>query len=129
LSAAYVDSSCLVAIALSEPNSIRVAEALEEHDELLSSNLLECELLSALAREAVYGEPPFLAEIGWLIPDRPLSHEIRRVLTHGRLRGADLWHLASALYLADDPRELHFLTLDIPQRDVAASIGFIAPVI
>ena len=46
--AAYVDSSCLVAIAFQEPGSDRLAQRLEQCDELYSSNLLEAETDIAL---------------------------------------------------------------------------------
>ena len=58
------------------------------------------------------------------MPDRPLSTEARIVLDHGDVRGADLWHLSSALYLAGDPARLPFLTLDQQQESIARSIGF-----
>jgi hypothetical protein len=39
-------------------------------------------------------------------------------------RGADCWHLATALYLSPDPSALTFLTLDLAQRHVAKALGF-----
>lgn len=49
---------------------------------------------------------------------------MRRALKAGHLRGTDLWHVATALYLAEDPTELPFVTLDLRQRQVAANLGF-----
>lgn len=46
---AYVDTSCLVAIAVAEPGARKVAGRLGRLDRLFSSNLLEAELRSALA--------------------------------------------------------------------------------
>jgi hypothetical protein len=46
------------------------------------------------------------------------------VLEHGYLRGADLWHLACALFVVDEPDMLTFLTLDTRQQEVAAALGF-----
>jgi hypothetical protein len=40
------------------------------------------------------------------------------------MRGADCWHLATALYVAPNPSELTFLTLDLAQRKVAKTLGF-----
>jgi hypothetical protein len=60
----------------------------------------------------------------WLHPQRPLTAEFRRILAVGHLRGADLWHLACALWTAPDARELAFVTLDKRQRDVARKLGF-----
>ena len=46
------------------------------------------------------------------------------VLASGYLRGADLWHVAAALYSFPDPRTATFLTLDNRQREVAEALGF-----
>lgn len=121
---AYVDTSCLVAIAFGEKGGKALARRLRDFDELLSSNLLEAELRSAFHREEVPFEPRVLSRITWILPDRPLSVEMARVLEAGYVRGADLWHLATALYLVDDPRNLSFVSLDRRQADVAALLGF-----
>ena len=60
----------------------------------------------------------------WIHPNRPLTLEIDATLTVGYLRGADLWHLAVALFTFPDPTEITFLTLDIRQRAVASALGF-----
>ena len=91
----------------------------------MSSNLLEAELRSAVAREAAGLDPsPFFMSLSWIYPNRPLTRELRRIVTHGYLKGADLWHLACALLVCPAGSPLTFLTLDKRQRDVAASIGF-----
>jgi hypothetical protein len=46
------------------------------------------------------------------------------LLDAGYVRGADCWHLATALYLAPDAGDLVFLTLDLRQRAVAKTLGF-----
>lgn len=121
---AYVDTSCLVAIAFGERGAKRLASRLEDFDELLSSNLLEAELRSAFHREEVPFEPDLLSWITWVQPDRPLGREMGRVLEVGHVRGAELWHLACALYLVEDPPELAFITLDERQGTVATGLGF-----
>ncbi len=121
---AYVDTSCLVAVALGERGAAAVERRLARFDRLVSSNLLEAELRAALRRECVEGASRVLSSITWLLPDRPLSAEIAAVLEAGYVRGADCWHLATALYLAPEPSELSFMTLDERQRDVAALLGF-----
>jgi len=93
-------------------------------DRLLSAPLLEAELLSALRREGRALDAGWLDVLTWVLPDRPLGPEIGRVLDAGYVPGADCWHLATALYLAPDPRELAFLTLDIQQQKVARALGF-----
>jgi hypothetical protein len=127
MGAAYLDTSCLIALAFDEPEARRVRSAVEEGGPLLSSGLLEAELLSTLALEGVSADPHFLRAIGWVLPDRPLGPEIRRALAHGYAKGADLWHLATALYVAEDPTELTFLTLDPDQRPIALALGFQVP--
>ena len=124
MNVAYVDSSCLVAIVFAEPGSRALARRLESFDDLYSSNLLEAELRSALLREEQPGDAELLTWITWILPDRPLSEEIGRILGVGFLRGADLWHVACALFLAQTPRELSFLSLDDRQRAVAHDLGF-----
>jgi hypothetical protein len=124
MNVAYVDTSCLVAIAFGEPNASVLARRLEGFDELVSSNLLEAELWSSFAREEVEPEARLLSWISWVLPDRPLSREIGQALAVGYLRGADLWHVACALYLIETPGEISFITLDDRQRAVAQGLGF-----
>jgi hypothetical protein len=124
MNVAYVDTSCLVAIAFGEPKASVLARRLEGFDELVSSNLLGAELWSSFAREEVEPEAQLLSWISWILPDRPLSHETGQALAVGYLRGADLWHVACALYLAETPSEISFITLDDRQRAVAEGLGF-----
>ena len=121
---AYVDTSCLVAIAFGEKGATAIGRRLEGFDELLSSNLLETELRASFVRENVEPDASYLDAIGWILPDRPLSQEMSVVLAAGCLRGADLWHLACALYVVDRPQEMSFVTLDNGQWAVAEALGF-----
>ncbi len=125
MSVAYVDTSCLVAIAFGERGATAVERSLRQHDELISSNFLEAELRSAFRRERVEFVAGAIGKVSWLIPDRPLTDEIERVLEAGHIRGAGCWHLASALYLSPEPSSMAFLTLDEPQKKVAKHLGFI----
>lgn len=120
----YVDTSCLVAIEFGEKGGRGMSRRFKDFDELVSANLLEAERRAAFRREGVVEPPGSHIAVSWIIPDRPLSPEIGRVLTAGYVRGADCWHLATALYLAEDPSELVFLTLDARQKDVALALGF-----
>ena len=124
MDAAYVDTSCLVAILFDEPGGKAVAARLSQFDEVFSSNLLEAELRAVCAHEQVAFPEELSASVGWVLPDRPLTHEIGVVLAAGYLRGADLWHLASALFLAGEAPAITFLTLDDRQKRVAAAVGF-----
>ena len=128
MTVAYVDTSCLVAIAFGEQGAETLARRLEAYDEVVSSNLLEGELQSALTREGVDDNGGLLEWVGWILPDRRLAAEFHRVLSVRYLRGADLWHLATALYVAESPADMDFLTLDSAQREAAAAVGFSTPV-
>ena len=123
---AYVDTSCFVAVAFAEPGADKLTKRLGQFGRLVSSNLLEAELRSALAREEVEADcAPLLSWIAWVFPDRPLSLEFREVLDHGHARGVDLWHLACAQFLNKRLGKLSFVTLDRQQRDLAKALGFL----
>jgi predicted nucleic acid-binding protein len=125
LKLAYVDSSCWVAIALAEPAGEPVVTRLKSFDRLFASNLLEAELRSALFREQVEDSAEkLLSWLSWIHPDRPLTPELDKVLAKGYVRGADLWHLACALYLRAQVGDLGFLSLDTRQAEVAGQLGF-----
>ena len=124
MKAAYVDTSCLVAIAFGERGATAVERRLAGFDALVASNLLEAELRAAFKREKTDGVDALLGMIEWIAPERPLSEEIARVLSAGYVRGADCWHPATALYLSPVPSEISFVTLDERQREVAATLGF-----
>lgn len=124
---AFVDTSCLVAIALTERTTAAVQSRLKAFDRLAASPLLEAELRSVLHREgdaAVERIEPWLASLAWAAPDRALTAEIGTVLAAGYVRGADCWHLATALYFSPEPADISFLTLDARQGEVARALGF-----
>ena len=121
---AYVDTSALAAIVFGENAAEEMARRLGAFRRVLSSNLLEAELRAALAREDAAYSPSYVEQIDWIFPDRPLGPEMDTVLEVGYLKGADLWHVATALAAARDPREMSFITLDERQRAVAAELGF-----
>ena len=121
---AYVDTSCYVAVAFGEPAASTVMAQMAEFDELVSSNLLEAELRSAFARENVPFDSRLLAGLSWVLPDRTLGPEFALVLSAGYVRGADLWHLAAAVFLIGTPADIWFLTLGQRQREVARLLGF-----
>lgn len=124
MSVAYVDSSVLVAIAFSEAGAAAAVRRMKACSRLLSAPLLEAEFLCALRREGRRLDEGWLSALTWVLPDRSLRPEIDQVLEAGQVRGADCWHLATALWLTPDPSELVFLTLDRRQREVATALGF-----
>ncbi len=121
---AFVDSSVLLAIAFNERTAPLMSEKLSAFDAIFASPLAEAEVRCAGQREKRSVDPSLLAPLKWVQPDRMLSAEILRVLDAGYVRGADCWHLATALFHAADPAEIVFLTLDNRQREVAAKLGF-----
>ncbi|MGI8785362.1 MAG: PIN domain-containing protein [Acidobacteriota bacterium] len=122
----YVDTSCLVAIAFAEPGATKLTRTLSGFDSLLSSNLLEAELRAAVSRERTDEKQTetLLSWVTWVFPQRELTREISQILRFGYLRGADLWHLAVALFVAAEPNRIFFLTLDTRQKVVAKALGF-----
>ena len=124
MSAAYVDTSVLAGIAFGEPAAERFAVALNRFDRVLSSNLLDAEMRAVFERESEAFEDDVMAGIDWVLPTRPLSAEFARALGAGYLRGADLWHVATALYVSPQPDRLTFATLDVEQGRVASALGF-----
>ena len=121
---AYVDTSCLVAVIFGESGGVALTRRLRSFDELVSANLLEAELRATFVRERIPANSSFSFSISWILPDRPLTDEIARVLDAGYLRGADCWHLATALYLAEEPGAISFVTVDERQGAVARTLGF-----
>jgi len=124
MSTAYLDSSCVVAAAFGEPGARPMITRRQSFSLVISSTLLEAEVFSALCRERREVTRAFHAELSLIAPDRALSEEIARVVEAGYVRGADCWHLATALYVAPEPSALTFLTLDLAQRKVAKALGF-----
>lgn len=130
MSAAYLDSSFLVAILMGEPRARALQTTLRRFDDWMAGDLLVAELLATAVREALplTELSPALDSVDLVLPDRSLEPEMREVLAIGRLRGADLWHLSCALYIAGDDRAgLAFLSRDAPQRDLARRLGFPTP--
>lgn len=124
MSVAYVDTSAFVAIAFAEEGAVELAESLTRFSRLVSSNLLEAELRAACQREERAVPSHLLAHLNWVHPHRPLSGEMESALQAGTLRGAGLWHIATALYAAPEPAAIAFVTLDRKQAGVAAALGF-----
>ena len=124
MTTAYVDSSVIVAVAFGEAGQADSERHMEQFSDLRSSNLLEAEVRAAYLRTGKRYDAQILSGIRWVMPDRPLTLEISKVLEAGYVRGADLWHLATALHIAADPQVVTFITLDAQQRRVARALGF-----
>lgn len=118
-----MDTSFVLAEAFGE-RAGRPKHRLEDFDAVFASKFLEAEYRSAFRREELEPLIELLAPITWMDVGRSLGLELERVLDAGYVRGADCWHLATALSLAPAPEELAFLTFDVRQRAVAKRLGF-----
>ena len=94
---------------------------------VIFSTFLEAKLRSAFVRESVEIPEFRLPGIGWTVPDRPLTNELAIALNARNSSGEILWHVVSALYVVEDPRQVLFATLDHKQESVAREIGFKIP--
>lgn len=123
---AYVDTSAALAIAFGEPGWELTARRLAGFPVLLSSNLLEAEARAAYQHNRQEFDPTAVSEIGWVHPNRSLRPEMERAIAAGSyLKGADLWHIAVALYIdGNTTGATAFITLDERQRALAAILGF-----
>ena len=124
MSVAYVDTSMLTAIAFDESGTEALARRVDDFESLTYSNLLEAELRSVFAPEQLPFPESTVAVVEWILPDRSLAAEFATVLRTGHLRGADLWHVATALFVSPGMSDLWFATLDVRQNAVAADLGF-----
>jgi len=130
VSVAYLDSSFLLAILFGEPRSGTLSRTLARSDRIFSADLLVAECLSAAGREGVdlAAVRAALQAVSLVLPPRSLEPEIIEASAHGYLRGADLWHVACALFLAgDDRNDVAFLSRDEVQRRLAGRLGFSIP--
>ena len=104
-----IDSSALVAIAFNEPSASILTRTIIMCEMVIFSTFLEAKLRSAFVRESVEIPESWLPGIGWTLPDRPLINELAIALDAGISSGENLWHVASALYAAEDPRQVNSL--------------------
>jgi len=114
----------VLSMLLDEAHGARMQRQLSAYDRLFIAPLLEAEVCSAAHREKRSVDHDLLRRFQPVFAPRSLRPEIERVLAAGYVRGADCLHLATALFLAPDPGELTFLTLDERQRAVAVQLGF-----
>ncbi len=98
MSIAYIDISALVAIESNEPGADELNEILKQFESIISSHLLEAEYRSVCAQRGRNPSTHLLSQIDWVNPNRRLTDELNHILEVGYLRGADLWHVAVALY-------------------------------
>jgi prevent-host-death family protein len=113
---------------LGEAEARRGARMLRAHDQAFSVGLVVPEILSALKREErpLNEADRLLARLSLFFSDGSLKTECEEALSAGFLRGADLWHVATALAIAGRQRrkELLFATFDERRREVAKKLQF-----
>lgn len=124
MTVAYIDTSAILAVEFEQEGAQLVLDRVNEASVLISSNLMEAEFYSVIMREDRPINAGLISGVTWIHPDRSLNAEFDLVLNVGYLRGADLWHVAVALFASPDPSLISFITLDQQQRNVARAIGF-----
>jgi hypothetical protein len=125
---AYLDTSLLIKLKF-QRSPARERKHVASYRQLFSSELLIAELFAFGKRERI-DESILLKAIqglSWVVPDRPILPEIQRIQGGQYVRGADLWHLACALYLVPRPKGIGFLTRDRQQKEAAKELGFATP--
>ena len=121
---AYADTSFVLSLAFAERPSKSAQHRFGDFDGVFASHFLEAEHQSTFRRDNLAPPREFLMAIRWVDSATPLTEQITRVLDAGYVRGADCWHLATALFAAREPKEWTFLTFDVRQRAVAKTLGF-----
>jgi len=121
---AYVDTSFLLADAFGQRPAKSRGPKLADFDTIIAARFLEAEFYSAFRRESLSPDTAFLDPITWIDVNRSLALELETVLKAGYVRGADSWHLATALFALPVPHDATFLTFDLQQRAVAKALGF-----
>ncbi len=125
---AYIDTSLLIGLKFDKAPG-ELIRMVHEYD-FFAGELLIAEMLAFGKRESI---PEGLIwdavkGISWIIPEGSLADQLARIVRYGYTRGADLWHLACAIYLSPNSKDLAFLTLDEHQRGLASRLGFSTPI-
>lgn len=124
-SAVYLDSSVVISRLFKEPVNFKWSKL--KGKTLFSSTLLYYEVMAASKREGVSLKDAnaLIASVNIISPPHILVGEVKRVLSVGYLRGADLAHVATALWISrDEPSNLYFLSFDNAQMKLAGELGF-----
>lgn len=123
----YVDSSVILALLFEETKSSQYRKLLQgNRRQVFSSSLLEAEVYAAAKREGVPLEVAagFVDLVSLVFPEESLQRQYLKIFQQGYCRGADAYHLATALYLDHEGKNLVFVTADRIQAVVARAIGF-----
>ena len=120
----YVDSSVICAAIFGDHDMTLLSKLVRQKTKLISAYLLEAEVLSAAVREKadIQETKSQLSKISF-VKSSTLLVQLERVFTMGYLRGADAFHVATALWLAGSHKELEFFSFDENQVKVAKTLG------
>lgn len=127
IAAAYLDTSALLAVLFRQPEAERVFNAVRSIPELVASDLIISETLSACRREGVEVSKArvWLERISIIraVIDEDAAASILEI---DYLRGADLHHVASAEWMFKGmENQVCFASLDDRQSAVAEALGFL----
>ena len=127
----YLDTSAWIAWKFKQAGSDIFKKIALDSDTVISCPLFVSEYVSFLKRNEILSQTRYEEEldfIRWIFPAVPLFKEYSQCGKLGFLRGADLYHIATALWFAQDrPSELIFLTCDLKQKEAAKKLGFKTP--
>lgn len=120
----YLDSSAIVKLVVTEPESQALRRYLTTRDERVTSGLARVEVLRALRRargdeRTLHRAEQVLERVALLAVDEPVLHSAAD-LEPGRLRSLDAVHLATALSLEGLEA---LVTYDLRLVDAAAEAG------
>ncbi len=123
MAATYLDSSAIVKLAIDEPQSDALGRYLRRRGPLVSSALARTEVLRALLDEGDVGVKrgrDVLMRVDLIrVNDRVLN--AAGTLLPNDIRSLDAIHLATALHLGDDVRQI--VTYDDRMAGAAAGLG------
>lgn len=122
----YIDTSVLIAVFFQEPNYKNYLKYFSKNYQLISSEILVAEFYSFLSRNKRPLSEAFeiLDYLSIVRPDKGLENYCEMILSYGYAKGADLFHIANALYIDPEVKELVFLTHDVKQGKLAKKVGF-----
>lgn len=124
----YLDTSAWIAWKFGQRGKELFDNVDLEKDMVLSSPLLVAEYLSFLKKIERLADTRYEDElefIRWIHPVDPIFKSCSEVAIKTELRGADLYHLATAVWFTEGHRkELRFLTCDDAQKNAAKKLGF-----
>jgi predicted nucleic acid-binding protein len=124
----YLDTSAWIAWKFRQSGNELFDRIDMDQDTVVSSPLLVAEYLSFLKRNGRLSDTRYEDELGfirWIHPVEPMFQSCTEVALKTELWGADLYHLATAVWFAEDFRkDLKFLSCDGGQKKAAQKLGF-----